>query len=555
MTGTPLGGNLSTQLAITPDHAYVDLVKAAVLKNPTGGPVAKDANGWPLADFSTLVWDGGYGGIAVDPGVYHLSFNGPSSTQVGTYLAVQGQPKVSIVKTGFNAASGLNTYNVTVPSGVTKLGFAFTHTAGQVKNVQVIQPGYDPNNYPVFTNKYVNFLKSLHPYDLRFMDFTDTNGNPAANWSDRPTPADASFASNGAPWEYVIQLANTIHTNVWINVPFHATDDYVKQLATLFKNTLDPSLNIYLEFSNEVWNTAFEQGASNAKAALAEVQAGVRSGHHSDLNYDDQPVNLKQTDTNTNEVITWADRRTARRLVQISNIFRGVWTGAGQANPIGTKVRPILGGQGPNLSRFTNMLTYVSKVYGAPKNFFYGIGIAPYWGLNLYQDQLGANGQYTTLNQNITEAQALDGMNRSITHYEVQNVFGNTLPYASQVRAEAGSLRGRRGHPRPVQHRRQEGRQPRPGHQAADGPLPQCLVQAGRRRAGLVPPGRPELQHHRRHFRHHRQPRTTSTSPRSRSTARSGGRRRRARFWCQAPHPLYRSTGTGEKRGVARREA
>lgn len=429
---TRLGGNLSTQTAINPDHAYVDLVKAAVLKNPTGGFVPKDAHGWPLADFSTRVWDGGYGGIPVDPGVYHMSFTGPSSTRVGPYLAVAGQPKVSYVKTGYNPATGVNTYNVTVPPGVTKLGFAFTHTAGQVKNFHVIQPGYDPNNHPTFTNKYVNFLKSLSPYDLRFMDFTLTNNNLTANWSDRLTPADASYAYRGAPWEDVVSLANMIHTNVWINVPFHATDDYVKQLATLLRKTLDPSLNIFVELSNEVWNTAFEQGASNAKAALAEVQAGVRSGHPSDLNYDHQPVDLKQTDTNTDEVVTWSERRTARRLVQISNIFKSVWTSAGLPNPINTKVRAILGGQGPRPARFTNMLTYVNAVYGAPKKFFYGIGVAPYWGLNIYQDQLGADGQYHTLSQNITEAQALDGMNRSVSHYEVQNAFANTLTYGSK---------------------------------------------------------------------------------------------------------------------------
>ena len=58
------------------------------------------------------------------------------------------------------------------------------------------------------------------------------------------------------------------------------------------------------------------------------------------------------------------------------------------------------------LGRFTNMLKYISTVYGPPKNFFYGIGIAPYWGLNLYQDQQGANGSTPPYDQNITAAQA-----------------------------------------------------------------------------------------------------------------------------------------------------
>ena len=80
--------------------------------------------------------------------------------------------------------------------------------------------------------------------------------------------------------EYAILLANEVHANAWINVPYHATDDYVTQLAQLIKSTLDPSLNVYVEFSNEVWNTAFEQGAANVRAGRwrAVVAASLIAG-------------------------------------------------------------------------------------------------------------------------------------------------------------------------------------------------------------------------------------------------------------------------------------
>jgi hypothetical protein len=37
-------------------------------------------------------------------------------------------------------------------------------------------------------------------------------------------------------------------------IPAEADDNYVAQLASLMHNTLDPSLHVYTEYSNEVWN-------------------------------------------------------------------------------------------------------------------------------------------------------------------------------------------------------------------------------------------------------------------------------------------------------------
>ena len=66
----------------------------------------------------------------------------------------------------------------------------------------------------------------------------------------------------------------------------------------------------------------------------------------------------------------------------------------------------MLGGQAAVLSRFNTALTYISAVYGAPKNFFYSIAMAPYVQLNKYADQYGVT--------HITAAQALQGFALSI---------------------------------------------------------------------------------------------------------------------------------------------
>ena len=402
------------------------MVKAASFYSLNGKYLATDALGWPLEDFAVNAWQGGYAAVNVAPGVYTVSFTGPATTAVSLY----GAGNSVLRQTGYTAATSTSTYSVTVPAGTVTLGFKFRNTQGWVKNLKILQPGYSLSNYPVYTNAYVSFLKGLNPYDVRFKDFTETDNSLISNWSDRAIPADVTYASKGAPWEDVILLCNELHTNAWINIPYHATDDYVWQLANLFMHTLDPSLNIYIEFSNEVWNTALEAGQSNLRSALSEVQAGIKSGHHSDLNYDNQPVNVWQTAI-TGEVVTWADRRAARRTLQISNLFKSAWTYAGQPNPINTRVRVILGGQGAVLARFTNMLKYVNAVYGQPKQFYYGIGIAPYFGLLGYQDQLQADGSWTTPNAHITEWQAVSSMWAFVNAYAQAKTFQTALGYGS----------------------------------------------------------------------------------------------------------------------------
>src|SRR5207245_2776003 len=124
-------------------------------------------------------------------------------------------------------------------------------------------------------------------------------------------------------------------------------------------------------------NAGFEQSTYNHAQAGAEVVAAATGGPASNLNYDHLAVDTSQPGGVANND-TWADRRYARRTIEIGNIFQQVWIAGGQANPINTRVRPVLDSQVANLSRFNNMLAYVSSQYGAPSNFFYGIGVAPY---------------------------------------------------------------------------------------------------------------------------------------------------------------------------------
>ena len=77
----------------------------------------------------------------------------------------------------------------------------------------------------------------------------------------------------GVPWEIQIALANETGKDVYINVPSNASLAYITNLADLFAYgsngvtpytsvqadpvwpPLDPNLKVYIEFSNELWNS------------------------------------------------------------------------------------------------------------------------------------------------------------------------------------------------------------------------------------------------------------------------------------------------------------
>ena len=67
--------------------------------------------------------------------------------------------------------------------------------------------------------------------------------------------------------------ANMLDKDLWVNVPHKASDDYVRNLAQLLKDNLEPDRVVYVEYSNEVWNGIFDQNGENLAMAVAEVNS------------------------------------------------------------------------------------------------------------------------------------------------------------------------------------------------------------------------------------------------------------------------------------------
>jgi len=109
---------------------------------------------------------------------------------------------------------------------------------------------------------------------IRFMDWMNTNGSTQAEWAHRPHPGDRTWRVNdGVPLEIMIQLANHTGANPWFNIPHLADENYMQQFAKMVKAQLIPSLEVYIEHSNEVWNWGFEQ------AQYANVTGRARWGN------------------------------------------------------------------------------------------------------------------------------------------------------------------------------------------------------------------------------------------------------------------------------------
>ncbi|HTW95230.1 MAG TPA: fibronectin type III domain-containing protein [Tepidisphaeraceae bacterium] len=424
------------------DQMWVNVIKEASgfsVAGENGTPVSVDANGWPTADFTIPAIMQEYSDSG---GVYTLSMQvaqNPTITVYGGKLSNQV----------YNAATQTLTANIAVGTSGT-LALTVTNTDGGARNIEVLRPGYSLTNTPVFTTQYLNFLESLHPTILRFMNFTVTNNNPVQTWAQRTLPsapmqtgtlplmnydgtenADGSEPT-GIAWEYAIMLANAVHADMWINIPAEADDEYVEQLASLIKNgdtvdgvtypPLDPDLNVYIEYSNEVWNPGFAANGYATAAAVSEVVTDAQNGTQSNLNYDD--LSLAQNSIGYVNAPTWEARWAARRLMQISNLFASVFG----ESAINTRIRPVLANE-PDPSIQADQLAYINAVFGAPSNYFYAVATATYANMN------GPNNTPNTVNggnnnPNMTVTDVLN--NLSMNSYALTSLYDSLDSVAQQ---------------------------------------------------------------------------------------------------------------------------
>jgi len=244
-----VGINLA-QLDYYSDNWVNNLVKSSPGYNfqPNGTGITFDSNGWvnglPSGTTYTL-------SVFVPP---NFSGNLQAVWQGSGNVNFRNQQNVTINKT-------LNTNVAT---------FAFDASQNPLF---IDVSSIDPNNYPrefsvidvaksreaLFNS---NFLTAAQPFNVvRCLDLQKINNSNVVNWSDNTQFNYYSWLRpSGVPIEVLVDIASSLQTNLWVQIPHQATDDYVQQFASYIKANFNyTKLKIYIEYSNEVWNPDFQQ--------------------------------------------------------------------------------------------------------------------------------------------------------------------------------------------------------------------------------------------------------------------------------------------------------
>ncbi len=277
-----LGSNTNEIREDNASIPFLDLFKSSIPfadTNPwlSSKDVVYDANGWPTdlrggvagTKFLNRLPEG-----AVANGLYTVLYDGDGELQYGNdaklvkasngkhIISVQaGKDKIlnaSIVIRKTNQQNPLRNIRI-LPSGGICKNDPYQH-ASDASQCRTPYLAFEKHYKSILFNPdYLNFMKDFRL--IRFMNMAGMTRNPITNWQDRNRPEKATWAgkegTRGAPIEVMVALANQLNADAWFSMPYQASDDYIKQFAEYTAKHLKPSLKVYVEYSNEVWNNIF----------------------------------------------------------------------------------------------------------------------------------------------------------------------------------------------------------------------------------------------------------------------------------------------------------
>ncbi|MCX7867449.1 hypothetical protein [Limisphaera sp. VF-2] len=250
-----LGINLSGIADWNTEHPFADAFKTARpwISQRTGAPWGQG----PKLDLDSLGW---VRRLEPDCWAETLLFT-HGHAPAGTYLCLyEGEGRLDVGGSGrmLRRQPGRLEIQLDPAQGPLFLQLRQIHPERPVRNIRLFMPGCGPDGptgpfHPAFLQRWREFNT------LRFMDWMETNNSEQREWSDRPTPAHATYSQRGVPLEIMIDLCNRLGAHPWFCMPHQATDDYVRQFARMVRDRLRPDLHVYVEYSNELWNSMFAQ--------------------------------------------------------------------------------------------------------------------------------------------------------------------------------------------------------------------------------------------------------------------------------------------------------
>lgn len=229
----------------------------------------------PIFTMAATFWDLAQG---FPPGRYIVLYDGAGTIEYG----IAGE------KLSGESRAGRDVVDVMPSRGGLLLRIAETDpqgTGNYIRNIRVVREAHEEL---VATSTFSpQFLQRIRPYTtLRFMDWMRTNDSTAGTWNSRPLEGDARYTGEqGAPLDVMIALANRSGKRPWFNIPHQANDSYITNFAAAVKAGLRADLPLFVEYSNEVWNSGFSQGDWIQQRGEATWPSSGESGFTKRINY------------------------------------------------------------------------------------------------------------------------------------------------------------------------------------------------------------------------------------------------------------------------------
>ena len=340
----PVGMNTNEIMHIDSSVPFINVFKMAMpfkdAKKLTHGQVVFDKDGWPRH------LNGGQAGSymlhwlpvgTLPEGQYTVLYDGEGQ------LAYEGDAKV------IRSAPGKDI--IDIRAGKDKfiqvaLIIKRSEPRNYLRNIRVLLPGGICANNPfkrvnganqcrgnyqsfekyhqrlIFNPDYLKFMKDFKV--IRMMNISGITRNPIRHWNQMPHMSKATWAGRegvrGAPLEVMVKLANILNRDAWFNIPHAADNNLVQQYANYLRRHLRPNLKVYIEYTNETWNTVFMQ-----------THYTKQMGHKLKLDKDPNQAGYKFYSQRSVEIFRVFERAFPKqRLVRVM----GVWSANRYLTPV-----------------------------------------------------------------------------------------------------------------------------------------------------------------------------------------------------------------------------
>lgn len=125
------------------------------------------------------------------------------------------------------------------------------------------------------------FLEEIRNYRcIRFDNWIDIVENRSTTWDSRPRISDAFWihGTRRMPIEICVDLCNEIGADMWLCLPFMATNDYISQCSILVRDRLNTNRHCWIEYAHKCWDAATP--AFHYCAAQGDLMFGGTGGQN-----------------------------------------------------------------------------------------------------------------------------------------------------------------------------------------------------------------------------------------------------------------------------------